>query len=107
MLAFLDDSELTTASSANEAIALLDQALQQVNEQRATMGATINRLIHAGDNLSNTMVNTASARSDMQDADYAQASTDLARSQILQQAATAVLAQANQTGQMVLKLLQG
>ena len=71
------------------------------------MGAVINRLQHVDENLSNVSTNSAASRSQIEDADYAKASSELARAQIIQQAATAVLAQANTSQQTVLKLLQG
>ncbi len=70
------------------------------------MGATINRLNYASDNLSNVSMNTSASRSRILDTDYASATTELARSQIIQQAATAMLAQANQQPQSVLSLLK-
>jgi flagellin len=71
------------------------------------MGATINRLEFAADNLSNVSMNATASRSRVLDTDYAKASTELARTQIISQAATAMLAQANQQPQSVLQLLQG
>jgi flagellin len=79
---------------------------QAVDAFRADMGAKINRLTYAADNMANISMNTAASRSRIQDADYASATTDLARSQIIQQAATAMLAQANQAPQSVLSLLR-
>jgi flagellin len=70
------------------------------------MGAKINRLTYTADNLMNISTNTAASRSRIMDTDYAQATTELARSQIIQQAATAMLAQANQAPQNVLSLLR-
>jgi flagellin len=86
---------------------MLDVTMDRVNSTRATMGAVMNRLDHVINNLSNVSMNLSASRSQIQDADYAAASTDLAKSQIMQQAATAVLAQANTSQQSVLKLLQG
>jgi len=80
--------------------------MNKVNAARAGMGAVMNRLTHVMDNLTSISTNTTASRSQIEDADYAQASTQLARSQIIQQAATAVLAQANVSQQTVLKLLQ-
>ncbi len=94
----------TTAATA--AIGNIDKALKAANEQRANIGAGINRLTYAADNLSNISMNTAASRSRIEDTDYAQASTELARTQIIQQAATAMLAQANQSPQSVLALLK-
>jgi flagellin len=79
--------------------------MEKVNATRATMGAVMNRLDHVITNLNNVSMNLSASRSQVEDADYAKASTDLARAQILQQAATAVLAQANTSQQSVLKLL--
>jgi flagellin len=70
------------------------------------MGAVMNRLDYIMDNLANVSMNTEASRSQIEDADYAKASTQMARTQIMQQAATAVLAQANMDQQTVLKLLQ-
>jgi flagellin len=84
-----------------------DKVMDKVNANRANMGAVMNRLQYAMDNLSNVSTNTSASRSQIEDADYAAASTELAKTQIMQQAATAVLAQANTSQQSVLKLLQG
>jgi len=84
----------------------LDTVIDKVNATRATMGAVMNRLEHTIDNLMNVSMNTEASRSQIEDADYAAASTELARTQIMQQAATAVLAQANASQQNVLSLLQ-
>lgn len=70
------------------------------------MGATINRLTYAADNLTNVSQNASESRSRIQDTDYASATTELARTQIISQAATAMLAQANQAPQSVLSLLR-
>ena len=87
-------------------LAKLDRAMDKVNGTRATMGAVMNRLEHVIDNLTNVAMNSEASRSQIEDADYALASTELSRTQIMQQAATAVLAQANTSQQTVLKLLQ-
>ena len=81
--------------------------MDKVNADRAKMGAVMNRLAHVIENLTNVSTNSVASRSQVEDADYAKASSDLARAQIIQQAATAVLAQANTSQQTVLKLLQG
>ena len=98
---------ITTQSGANTAITTIDTAIATVDDFRADLGAKINRLTYAIDNLSNVSTNTTESRSRILDADYAKASSELARTQIIQQAATAMLAQANQAPQSVLKLLQG
>jgi flagellin len=95
----------TQAGSAN-AIKTLDYALEQLNSSRATVGATVNRIEYAVDNLANVSQNAAASRSRVQDANYATESTELARTQIIQQAGTAMLAQANQQSQSVLALLK-
>lgn len=102
----LNDTNITTQAKANEAVGRLDNALKAVNTERATMGATINRLTYAADNLTNISQNTSESRSRIQDTDYAAATTELARTQIISQAATAMLAQANQAPQSVLSLLR-
>jgi flagellin len=99
-------SDISTQAGANSAISALDTAISTVNTGRAEMGSTMNRLQYASDNLANISTNTAESRSRIQDTDYATATTELARSQIIQQAATAMLAQANQSGQSVLALLK-
>jgi flagellin len=86
---------------------MLDESMDKVNATRAQMGAVMNRLQYAMDNLSNVSMNQEASRSQIMDADYAKASTELAKSQIMQQAATAVLAQANASQQTILQLLQG
>jgi len=96
----------STTSAATGMITSLDTALQQVNTARANLGAVINRLTSAADNMTNVSQNLSESRSRVVDADYASATMELARSMILQQAGTAVLAQANQSPQMVLALLR-
>lgn len=99
-------NRIDSATSAAEMLGKLDTVLDRVNADRARMGAVMNRLDYVISNLSNVSTNTEASRSQIEDADYAKASTDLAKTQIMQQAATAVLAQANQSLQNVLKLLQ-
>ena len=96
---------LKTAVSASNALKTLDKAIGMIDNDRATFGATINRLTYAVDNLTNVAQNASASRSRILDTDYAKASAELARTQIIQQAATAILAQANQSQQSVLKLL--
>ena len=100
-------NRINTREGAEKVLANLDAVMDKVNKNRANMGAVINRLTHAIDNLSNVSTNQSASRSQIEDADYAKASTELARSQILQQAGTAILAQANASQQVVLQLLQG
>ena len=88
------------------AITTLDTAIAGVNSQRSSYGSMVNRLEYAVDNLANVSQNAAASRSQILDADYATESTELARTQIIQQAGTAMLAQANQQSQSVLALLK-
>ena len=106
LLGGLASSSITSASNSNSAIAALDTAIGKVNTGRAEMGATINVLQYAGDNLSNVSLNATASRSRVEDTDYSSATTELARTQIIAQAATAMLAQANQIPQTVLSLLK-
>ena len=94
-----------TRDGATAVLNLLDEAMDKVNATRATMGAVMNRLDHVISNLTNVSMNMSASRSQIEDADYAASSTELAKTQIMQQAATAVLAQANTSQQSVLKLL--
>jgi flagellin len=97
---------ISTAASAGGAIALIGSALETINLARAQIGAGINQMEYAVDNVANISSNTTQSRSTILDTDYAQASTQLAKTQIIQQAATAMLAQANQQAQGVLSLLK-
>ena len=99
-------SFIGSKAGANDVLAKLDSVLNQVNANRATMGAVMNRLDHVVSNLTNASMNMTTSQSAITDADYASASTQLAKTSIMQQAATAVLAQANTSQQSVLKLLQ-
>ncbi len=97
---------IATASGAKTALALLDTAIGNIDTARAKIGAGINQLTYAADNLTNISSNISASRSTIMDTDYAQASVQLAKTQIIQQAATAMLAQANQQPQSVLALLK-
>ena len=97
---------IATAVGATSAIADLDGSISELNGYRSTIGATINRLEHAIDNLTNVQQNASDSRSKVEDTDYASATSELARTQIIAQAATAILAQANQQPQSVLSLLK-
>ena len=105
-LAGIQDLDITTTPDASDSLAALDIGIDTINSSRADIGAMINRLTYAVDNLTNVSQYTSASRSTIQDADYAKASSELARTQIIQQAATAVLAQANSSQQTVMKLLQ-
>ena len=100
-------SSISTPAAAMSSIGKVESAINEISNQRASIGAGVNRLTYASDNLSNISQNTSESRSRILDTDYAKATTELARTQIIQQASTAVLAQANAQPQSVLKLLQG
>ena len=96
---------ISTSDAAEAAITVLDNALESVIQMRADLGAVENRLDHTVSNLTNVVENTSAARSRIEDADFALEAASLARAQILQQAGTAMLAQANAAPQNVLSLL--
>ena len=98
--------DITSAANAAQAIAELDRAIDGAAAERAKLGSYMSRLQHASDNLQNVATNTAASKSRVADADYAAETTELARTQIISQASTAMLAQANQVKQTVLSLLQ-
>jgi len=100
----------TTAASAQtvatSTLTAIDAAIKDISEKRADLGAGSNQLTHAVDNLTSIKINAEESRSRILDTDYAQSTSELARTQIIQQAGTAMLAQANQLPQTVLALLQ-
>lgn len=98
--------DISTVAGAQKAIGILDKAIEQVSETRGELGAVNNRLDFTINNLSNVSENAAAARSRIEDADFAAESANLSRAQVLQQAGTAMLAQANAAPQQVLSLLQ-
>jgi len=98
--------DLSTATGSQAALTVLDKAINTVTDSRASMGAYQNRLTASVANLETTSMNLQASRSRILDTDYAKETTNLARSQIIQQAATAMLAQANQSAQSVLALLK-
>ena len=96
-----------TLTTATATLSAIETALETINEQRANIGAAVNRLAYTADNLTNIASNATQSRSTIMDTDYALATTQLAKTQIIQQAATAMLAQANQQPQGVMALLKG
>jgi flagellin len=98
--------DLTTQTGAADALKVIDVALQKISQSRSDLGAVSNRLDSTISNLTNITVNVEAARSGVMDADFAKESSEMARSQILSQASTAMLAQANQASQNVLSLLR-
>jgi flagellin len=101
------DLSVTSGSNARDSIVTIDAAIKTVNIQRSELGAVSNRLNHTVNNLTNISSNLSAARGGIEDADFALETTNLAKNQILQQASTAMLAQANASKQNVLSLLQG
>jgi flagellin len=97
--------DIMSFTTATNALDVLDKAVADVNMKRADLGAIASRLNYASDNMANISMNARQSRSRVEDADYARETTELARTQIIQQAGTAMLAQANQSAQAVLKLL--
>ena len=117
MTKFLDDGgasrtviagiSVASATDANAAIDVIDRAIEDIAAERAKLGAITNRLDHTINNLGNIVVNTSASKSAILDADFATETSNLTKSQILSQAATSMLAQANQSKQSILALLQG
>jgi len=105
-LSAIASSSVSSAVSAANAVTALDTAIAALAANRSVIGAAVNRLTHAADNAANIAQNVTASRSRVTDTDYAAATSELARSQIIQQAATAILAQANQQPQSVLSLLK-
>jgi len=99
-------ANVSTFTGAQAAITSLDLAIDTVNSARSNMGAIMNQLSYSADNLTNISTNIGASRSSIMDTDYATASATLSKSQIVQQAATAMLAQANQQPQSVLSLIK-
>ena len=103
----LDGLDIATFDTATDTLDKISSALEKINNQRAGLGAAINQMAYAADNLTNVSSNATQSRSTIMDTDYALATTQLAKTQIIQQAATAMLAQANQMPQSVMALLKG
>jgi len=97
---------ISTFTASQAALGLIDSAIDIVNNARSTMGAIMNQLSYSADNMVNISTNIAASRSTVMDTEYATASAQLSKSQIVQQAATAMLAQANQQPQAVLSLIK-
>jgi flagellin len=104
---YAQDMDVTDDDKARKTIVAIDAAIQTVNIQRSKLGAVSNRLSHTINNLTNISSNLSAAQGGIEDADFAHETTMLAKNQILQQASTAMLAQANASKQNVLSLLQG
>ncbi len=106
MLMSYEDVTISTVAHVQSAISAIDGGLSIIDTNRATLGAISNRFDHVIDNLTNVVANTEAAKSRVLDADYAVETTKLTRNQILQQAATAMVAQANAQKNSVLALIQ-
>lgn len=105
-LSAIASATVASATSAASAVTNLDTAIAALASNRSVVGAAVNRLTYAADNATNMSQNASASRSQIADTDYAAATSELARSQIIQQAGTAMLAQANQQPQTVLALLR-
>ena len=106
-LTAISSLDISTTTGANTAISAIDGALDKINAARGDLGAISNRLTYTLNNLGTIKVNTEASLSKIQDADFAVETSKLTKAQILSQAATAMLAQANASKQSVLSLLQG
>ena len=106
VLTAIASNDITTGTNAYATLGAIDSAMQTVNSNRSAMGAVISRLQFASDNLTNISAKATESRSRIEDTDYSVATTELAKRNIIQQAAQAMLAQANQAPQMVLQLLK-
>lgn len=102
----VEDIDITSVLGAQEALIIVDAAIQKIDAQRADLGAIQNRFENTIANLQNIQENVSAARGRIQDTDYAAETATLSKNQIMQQAGTAILAQANQLPQAVLSLLQ-
>lgn len=105
-LSDVQPTSITNTNAANSALGTISSALDLVNLERAKMGAVISRLQFTSDNLFSVSAKASESRSRIEDTDYSVATTDLARRNIIQQAAQSMLAQANQAPQLVLQLLK-
>ena len=105
-LSDINGTSITSTTTASAALGKIGSALDAVSWERANMGAVISRLQFTSDNLSNVSVKAQESRSRIEDTDYSQATSELAKRTIIQQAAQAMLAQANQMPSMILQLLK-
>ena len=106
-LVSVSELDVLTVENAKKMLTAVDAALVRIDLERSDLGATMSRMEHTINNLSNIVVNTKAARSRIQDADIAEETTNMTKAQVLSQAAQAMLAQANRTSQSILSLLQG
>ena len=106
-LVSVSELDVLTVENSKKMLTAVDAALVRIDLERSDLGATMSRMEHTINNLSNIVVNTKAARSRIQDADIAEETTEMTKAQVLSQAAQAMLAQANRTSQSILSLLQG
>ncbi len=102
----VQDIDITSVGGSQNAVGIIDAALKYVDSQRADLGAKQNRLSHSISNLSNIQENVEASKSRIKDTDFAKETTQLTKSQILQQAGTSILAQAKQLPNSAISLLQ-
>jgi flagellin len=103
----VDTVDLSTIDGSQEALAIIDSALAQIDNSRADLGAIQNRFSHTINNLANIQENVSASRSRIQDTDFAVETAVMTKNQILQQAGTSILAQANQIPQAAISLIGG
>ncbi|MBB1291265.1 flagellin [Pseudoalteromonas sp. SR43-6] len=103
----VDTIDLSTADGSQNALSIIDSALAQIDDSRADLGALQNRFGHTISNLANISENVSASRSRIQDTDFATETAEMTKNQILQQAGTSILSQANQIPQAAISLLGG
>ncbi|WP_409074711.1 flagellin [Pseudoalteromonas sp. SR41-1] len=101
----VEDVDITSQRGSQDALAIIDNAIASIDSQRAGLGAVQNRFDHTISNLSNISENVSASRSRIQDTDFATETAEMTKNQILQQAGTSILSQANQLPQTALSLL--
>ena len=102
---FADDIDISTSVGSSNALEIIDNALGEINSSRADLGALQNRFDHTINNLANIQENVSASRSRIEDTDFAAETAMMTKNQILQQAGTSILAQANQLPQAALSLI--
>ena len=105
-MSVITSSDVTTVQKSTAAINAIDTGMESISSRRSEFGSAVNRLVHAADAMLATKLATVESRSRVEDIDYAIATSELTKAQIIQQAATSVLAQANQSSSSVLALLK-
>ncbi|WP_283240704.1 flagellin, partial [Pseudoalteromonas sp. S979] len=103
----VSEIDIRTQTGSQDALAIIDAAISQIDSQRADLGAIQNRFGHTISNLANISENVSSSRSRIQDTDFATETAEMTKNQILQQAGTSILSQANQIPQAAISLLGG